>query len=324
VQLFVQIEKMTGKNLPLVTLFQAPTVEKLADILRDEGWNAPWSSLVPIQPGGSKPPFYCVHGVGGNIVEYLHLARYLGNDQPFYGLQAQGLDGKRPRHNTVEEMAHHYITEMRALQPEGPYFLGGSSFGGSVAYEIARQLHADGQKVGLLALFDTNGPGYGRLLPTTTYFKKTLYELKQRVEMHLSNLALLEPENRPEYIREKAGKVRKRIRIRFREFRRAFRKKMGMAPLPRAIKMVQESGNRAADIYHPQPYQGKVTLFRATQQPKGIYPDPTLGWEKLALGGLEIYDIPGHHGAIVREPRVRFLAQKLTECLSKNQEEKRD
>ena len=324
VQLFTQIEKMTGKNLPLVTLFQAPTVEQLATILRDEGWIAPWSSLVAIQPGGSRPPFYCVHGVGGNIVEYLHLARYLGEDQPFYGIQAQGLDGKRPRHNTAEEMAAHYIVEIRALQPEGPYFLGGSSFGGSVAYEIARQLHAQGQKVGLLALFDTNGPGYGKLLPTTTYFKKRLYELKQRVEMHLSNLALLEPENRPEYVREKAGKVRKRIRIRFREFKRAVRKKMGMAPLPMAIKRVQESGNRAADIYVPQPYQGKVTLFRATQQPKGIYPDPTLGWEKLALGGLEIHDVPGHHGAIVREPRVRLLAKKLNECLKKNQEDKKD
>lgn len=319
VQLFTQIEKMTGKNLPLVTLFQAPTVEQLAVILRDEGWIAPWSSLVAIQPGGSRPPFYCIHGVGGNIVEYLHLARYLGEDQPFYGVQAQGLDGKRPRHNTAEEMAAHYIVEIRALQPEGPYFLGGSSFGGSVAYEIARQLHAQGQKVGLLALFDTNGPGYGKLLPTTTYFKKRLYELKQRAEMHFSNLALLEPENRPEYVREKAGKVRKRIRIRFREFKRAIRKKMGMAPLPMAIKKVQESGNRAADIYVPQPYQGKVTLFRATQQPKGIYPDPTLGWEKLALGGLEIHDVPGHHGAIVREPRVRLLAKKLNECLKKNQ-----
>lgn len=99
---------------------------------------------------------------------------------------------------------------------------------------------------------------------------------------------------------------------------------MGMAPLPLAIKRVQESGNRAADIYVPQPYQGKVTLFRATQQPKGIYPDPTLGWEKLALGGLEIHDVPGHHGAIVREPRVRLLAKKLNECLKKNQEEKKD
>lgn len=320
VQLFTQIEKITGKNLPLVTLFQAPTIEQLAVILRDEGWTPPWSSLVAIQPGGSKPPFYCIHGVGGNIVEYLHLARYLGPDQPFYGVQAQGLDGLRPIHNTVEEMAAHYISEIRALQPEGPYFLGGSSFGGMVAYEVSQQLHAQGQEVGLLALFDTNGPGYGRLLPTTTYFRKRFYEIKQRFEMHLSNLVLLEPENRPEYVREKAGKIRKRIRIRVRNVKKAFRKKLGLDPLPRAIKRVQSSGRSAAEAYVAKPYDGKVMLFRATLQRKGIYPDPSLGWDKFALGGLEILDVPGYHGAIVREPRVRILAQKLTECLRKSQE----
>ena len=98
VRLFAQIKKAFGRQLPLATLFQAPTVEQLAGILRQEGWSAPWSCLVAIQPGGSKPPFFCIHSSGGHVgLSYYELARHLGSDQPLYGLQALGLDGQRHR-----------------------------------------------------------------------------------------------------------------------------------------------------------------------------------------------------------------------------------
>ena len=159
VRLFAQVEKRTGKSLPLATLFQAPTIEQLAAILRQEGWESPWASLVPIKPGGSRPPIYCVHGVGGNILEYLDLAKHMEEDQPFYGCRR--LTGWQTAHSnlTVGQMAAHYIEEVRAFQPHGPYYLGGSSFGGLVAYEMAQQLRAAGEAIGMLALFDTNGPG---------------------------------------------------------------------------------------------------------------------------------------------------------------------
>lgn len=315
VRLFTEIERIAEKNLPLVTLFQAPTIEQLTVILADSGWSPPWSSLVPIQPEGFEPPFYCIHGVGGNVVEYSQLAKHLGPNQPLYGIQAQGLDGKRPRHSSVEEMAQYYIDEIRKFQPQGPYYLGGSSFGGVVAFEMACQLRLQGEMIGLLALFDTNGPGYRKPLPTTSAFKQRLYSLRQRIDLHVGNLRLLEPELRAEYIQEKTEKVRRRIRIRMRYATSKVREMLGMSVLPKAIRNVQHSGRKAAKNYQPKPYPGRIILFRATQQPLGIYPDPNLGWGELALGGLEIHDIPGYHGAIIREPRVRVLAEKLIVCL---------
>src|SRR5262249_46858595 len=119
VRLFEEIEQATGKTLPLATLFQAATIEQLADLLRQEEWSAPWSSLVAIQSNGSKPSLFLIHAVGGNVLHYRDLSRYLGPDQPFYGLQAQGLDGKQVPHTRVEDMAALYIREIRTLQPEG-------------------------------------------------------------------------------------------------------------------------------------------------------------------------------------------------------------
>ncbi|HAJ64533.1 MAG TPA: non-ribosomal peptide synthetase, partial [Cyanobacteria bacterium UBA8543] len=155
VRMFAEVEPIAGRNFPLATLLEAPTIEQLATVIRHKEWSAPWSSLVAIQPGSSKPPLFCIHPVGGNVLEYLNLVRYLGSEQPIYGLQAQGLDGKQTPLNRVKDMAAYYIKEIRTLQPEGPYFLAGYSFGGLVAFEMAQQLHAQGQKVALLALCDT-------------------------------------------------------------------------------------------------------------------------------------------------------------------------
>ncbi len=320
VRIFTQIEGLTGKSLPLVTLFQAPTVERLAAILRQEGWETPWASLVPIKPGGAKPPFYCVHGVGGNILEFLDLAKYMDEDQPFYGLQAIGLDGKRPIEDlTVEQMASRYIAEIRAFQPCGPYYLGGSSFGGLVAYEMAQQLRAAGQEIGLLAFFDTNGPGYPRLLPTTTVWKHKLDWWCDRVALHWGNLWASSGRQKLTYVREKSQRWRKQLRWKRQRHWDRVRERMGQVFWPHAIKQVRMIGYRAATTYEPKLYAGRATLFRATEQPRGIYEDRTLGWEPLVQGGLKIYDTPGHHGAIVREPRARALARQLTDALNATQ-----
>ena len=127
----------------------------MAELLRTKGWAPSWSSLVPIQPLGSKRPLFFVHGAGGTVIIYRDLVRHLGTDQPVYGLQAQGLDGKQSCLTSVEDMASHYLEAIRTIQPEGPYLLGGLSFGGTVAFEMARQLQAKGEEVALLALLDT-------------------------------------------------------------------------------------------------------------------------------------------------------------------------
>jgi thioesterase domain-containing protein len=270
---------------------------------------------VPIRPGGTRPPFYCVHGVGGNILEFEHLGRYLDPDQPLYGIQAQGLDGKAPRLASVEEMAAHYVEEIRELQPHGPYYLGGSSFGGLVAWEVSRQLVARGEEVGLLVMFDTHGPGFPKYLPTAKGLRKRWGDLLYRVELHAGNIRASRG-RRWEYVRTKAGRLRRQIA---QKARRRFRTTFETLALPREIREVGESGAQANRAYEPRPFAGRVALLRATEQPYGIVPDPTNGWSAMAVGGLEVRDVPGHHGAIMREPRVRILAQELDACLLKAQ-----
>lgn len=315
VDLFTRIEKVFGRKLALASLLEAPTIEALARLLREEETPRRWSYLVPVRPGGSRPPFFVVRPIGGNVLSFRDLARHLPLDQPVYGLQAAGLDGKRPPHTRVEDMAADYIAEMRGLQPEGPYYLGGSSFGGLVALEMAQQLRAQGQTVGLLALFDTYGPGYPRWLPASKGFRRKLLRTVYRIDLHVGNLMVGGPREKMAYIREKSNRLRRRFAWYAKKLFGAIRKRL--RPLPRALRDVEKASHQSGRDYSPCPYVGPITLFRASKQPPGAYPDPNLGWSPFALGGLEIHEVPGHHGAIFYEPRVGLLAERLQECLER-------
>ena len=184
VRLFSEMRKLFGRSFSLSVLFQAPTVEKLADMIRKGGWSPQWISLVPIQPGGSKPPFFCVHGGGGNVLIYRELARHLGDDYPFYGLQARGLDGSNDYLTTTEAMAESYLREMRELQPEGPYYLGGFCMGGQVAVEIAQRLVRDGQQVNLLFVIDTHN--FNGVPPQLTLIEK-VGNLEEKIQVFMTS-----------------------------------------------------------------------------------------------------------------------------------------
>ncbi|MGI0084076.1 MAG: alpha/beta fold hydrolase, partial [Nitrososphaerales archaeon] len=155
VQLFTRIEEEFCLKLPLATLFDAPTIRELAQILGRQVPATTSSSLVAIQTAGSHPPFFCIHGASGNVLIYRDLSRHLGSDQPFYGLQSQGLDGNCPPLTRIEDMATLYLKEIRRICPHGPYFIGGYCMGGTIAFEVAQQLQAKGEHVALLALLDT-------------------------------------------------------------------------------------------------------------------------------------------------------------------------
>ncbi|PWT80702.1 MAG: non-ribosomal peptide synthetase [Acidobacteria bacterium] len=331
VEMFVRIEEKYGKQLPLATLFQAPTIAQLGALLQEEESAPSLSLLVPIQPEGSKPRFFCMHARGGNVLFYRDLAKRLGPDQPFYGLQAQGMDGKRPRHTRVEDMAAHYLVEIRTVQPNGPYFLGGASFGGTAAFEMAQQLSANGEEVALVALFDTTGPGYPKLLPGTKGVRLRVYNMTRRLQHQLSSLRLLTPPERVKYVKDRANRIRVRI---IRSFKKLTRRVASKVPpslrqaifspattAPWALLENENAIGQAVKNYVHKPYPGHVTLFRASKQPLGIYPDPTLGWSNLVTGQLEIHEVPGYHGAIVAEPHVQFLAEQLRECLFRAQKE---
>ncbi|MGA8489219.1 MAG: amino acid adenylation domain-containing protein [Terriglobales bacterium] len=288
-RLMHRIGQALGKTLPLAMLFQAPTIEQLAVVLRQDEWSRHWSSLVPIQTVGSQPPFFCIHGVGGNVVGFYELGRHMGPDYPFYGLQSQGLDGKHPCHARVEEMAAHYLSEIRTVQPKGPYFFGGFSFGGLVAYEMAQQLRAAGEEVGLVVLFDTYP---GNLKPVTTSFIKLLLQPSRQHLLH----------DLPKAARKKIHRTFLGLRV------------------PRLLKHVRSSNKNAADHYILKPYNGKATLLRATEVSLRSMDDPHAAWSGL-VGSLEIRDIPSDHYGILVEPQVGQLAQTLKDCIDQARSE---
>jgi len=220
-------------------------------------------------------------------------------------------------------MAAYYIREIREFQPSGPYYLGGSSFGGLVAYEMARQLQAESQEVAIVALFDTYGPGYPKLLPTTTVWGRRLNKLRFRAQVHWGNFLATEPRRRPQYAWSKAKRAKRAVfsktRSIFMKANTSVRRYVAGLFWPDAIRKVADAGHWAAADYVAGEYTGAITLFRATEQPLGIYVDRTLGWSTVVKGGIEIYDTPGHHGSLVREPRAPVLVRQLEDALRKVQ-----
>ena len=302
VKLMNRVEQAFGKKLPIATLLQAPTIEQLATILRQEGWTPSASSLVPIQTGGSKLPFFCVHGAHGTVVRFHDLARHLGPDQPFYGLQAQGLDGRNSCHTRAEEMASHYVKEIRGLQPQGPYLIGGYSFGGMIAFEMAQQLAAQDQE-GVVFLFDTLLPIRGTVPdqePAST--SSVLLKLFQ----------IPAPERRTYLSRVIAAALR------------PVQRWLRIAKLPRQHNKVRKICLQAYKEYMPQPFPGRVILFRSSQKPLRGVRDPHLGWTTYVPRGLEVYDVEGNHENILLEPQVRCVAEQLKICLDEAQVVRRE
>jgi amino acid adenylation domain-containing protein len=302
VQLFAEIEKTCGKNLPLATLFHSPTIEQLAIILRQDRGSTTWSSLVPIESRGSKPPLFCAHAVGGNVLEYYPLAAHLGAEQPIYGLQSPGLDGVQTPVNRIEDMAARYISEIKTVQPHGPYFLAGYSFGALVAFEIACQLERQGEKIGLLALLDNASPSLLRIRPSWW----------QSLGIHLRNLHRLETAEQIKYITDR---IVFRLMYQNKEnSHKEFLLDRWATPLPPEYLKVLDANFQAGEDYTGKFYPGQVTLFRSDVQSLEQTLHPDLGWSEL-VGGLKIYDIQGHHNNLLKEPSVRVLAEMLRSCL---------
>jgi len=302
ITLLSRIEKHLGKSLSLVTLFQAQTIAQHADIIRQKGWAKSWTSLVPIQPSGTKRPFFLVPGGGGGDVEiiiYARLVNQLGAEQPVYMLQARGLDSKQPPHTEVEAMATDYINEIRLFQPDGPYLLGGECIGGIVAFEMAQQLQTQGQKVGLLVLMDT------KYLSGSSYFTYLVYRFFKirRIKHHWKTVSELEPEKRLAYLFEKAKKAMWMLIAKFHL--------NGVPPAPR-IQHVRNEYQNTIRRYRPKKaYPGRIILLAS----EGNYEqNPTSGWETLAKQGLEIYKLPGDHTSYIRE-QVQTTAEQLKVCL---------
>jgi amino acid adenylation domain-containing protein len=352
-RLVTEIERVFGKHLAPASLFPDATLAHQARLLSDDQAPADGASispLVPIRSTGSAPPFFCVHPLGGDVLCFARLAHYLGPDQPFYAFQDRG-EPDQALPNQIPAMAARYVNALRSVQPEGPYFVGGFSFGGTVAFEIAQQLLASGQPVALLAILDH--------APFTSGYRNVRFEPRVLASL-LAQLLIerprvfldLDPQQRSRYLRQgvffylhklarglwSAGRPRRPspapavapvgLQDEFRQFVAArpdlrrfmegqFEALAHLAPGEQArLRRVIEAEHHALTTYVPRPYPGRITLFRARAQPLLCSHDPSMGWRELASGGLEVRPVPGPHAYILKEPFVRGLARELAACLA--------
>lgn len=322
VRMVVEIEKVYGKHLPLATLFEAPTVEQLAGILRKKKWSPSWSCLVPIRPGGTNPPLYLMHSHGGNVLEYYPLARWLGEDQPVYALQARGLDGNIEKEPRIEKMVAHYLKEIKSLQPEGPYYLGGFCLGGFLALEAAQQLKAGGDEVALLVMIDTRSTA-PRYIPGTRTLRRWGYALANRFDIEVCSMTALGSKEKLRFFWRRLIRLRALIQARIEKVIEAVRSRLNLKSSRRSLayppEALGEAHTRAAQNYEKRPFDGRTVLFRASKQPRGFEFDASYGWDEwIDEAGFTVDEAPGMLHTMLREPNVRILAEKLRTWLSES------
>ncbi|HSR55686.1 MAG TPA: thioesterase domain-containing protein, partial [Alphaproteobacteria bacterium] len=305
VDLFLRIEKDVGRRLPRSVLFEAGTVAKMARRIET---SVPSSCVVPIQAKGERVPFFCVHDRSGEVLNFRRLAHFLGEDQPFYGIQSLGLEGDEPPFTSVEDMAAHYLAEVRKVQPEGPYLLGGYSLGGHVAYVMAQQLQKAGEEVALVALFDTYSNAGRRRTGVGTWLA---HHGKQMVGLPARQL--------PGYLwlrlTNLAGMIRLAVSVK--SFTLAWRyfESRGK-PVPRALRRPVFANHMVLRGYQPEPYNGDVVLFKAERY-AWSHADQHEGWKDLVNGRLTVVPLEGRHYDIFASPYVEHLADALGEAIAR-------
>ncbi len=300
------IEQKFQKTLPPTAIFQAPTITQLADLVRQETWTGLSPSTLVIQPGDptQQPILFCIHVLGENCSFFRPLATHLGAEQPVYGLAAQMLDREKAPANNVEAIAAFYIQEMRSIQPQGPYYLAGLSFGGTVVFEMAQQLMAQGQTVALLALLDTFGPN---LRASTS--------LTERIAIQCQHLLKMGPAHLLKRFKKRLEDTKNQLLVKYGQVNQRLGRSL---PYDIQFLMVIQENDQASDAYVHQPYSGTMTLFRATELAfySQAYLAADLGWRNLVRGGLERIDVPGSHMTMVEEPHVQVLAAQFKACIA--------
>ncbi len=324
VRLFAQIKSVFGKDLPLSTLFQRPTIARMAVLIEHEFETERWAPLVTLQPKGDKPPFFCVHGIGGEVLLFAALARQMAPDQPMFGLQAVGLNYRDQPDSNVETMAERYLEAIRTVRPKGPYALGGFSSGGFIAFEMAQRLHAAGERVAILAIFDT-GPAPLRSATGLQRLRVVPHFVRTLPYWIVDDLLQTPIRTTTHRVYGKVCGWGKKIRNRL----------VTRAPQPQTtlpleamfgVRRVQnwrrrflETQYQATLRYQPREYPGRITLFRARTPPLFTATDPDLGWASLAADGVTIQVVPGSHESMFGQPNVRELAKRVKDRLQDSQ-----
>ena len=308
VQLFAKIRARFKIDLPLSTLFEAPTIAACASLLDAQQASAgegpvAWRSLVKMQAQGDGTPLFCVAGMGGNPANLRRLAILIGSDRPFYGLQPPGLDGTSERLYEVEALADHYLREVFAVQKEGPFFLGGYSGGGVAAFAMAQKLTAQGHEVGFLGFIDSFSPQ----LPRKSYAERALLHLRRTREQG------------PAYLADTVG--RRFEHQRFAAMRRVYRALGTVSPERYRYENIGDSWITAESRYFPKPWPGKAVLFRAAEESaislwSAVSVDEQHGWGRYVMRGVEVVVVPGNHATMCDEPQVQVLADEMRKRLA--------
>ncbi|HEX6046470.1 MAG TPA: amino acid adenylation domain-containing protein, partial [Pyrinomonadaceae bacterium] len=305
VRLMNRLQDRFQRELPLAILFQRATVEQLAEAIRQQQDTIPQSTLVEIKSGTANPLF-CVHQVGGTVLGYHKLVQLLSPDQAVYGFQSRGLYAEEQPHTRIEDMAAEYIKELRVVQPEGPYLLAGHSMGGVIAFEMSRQLQQQGQEIALLALMDSWAPV---CLPEARDDAALLVQFANELGLPITteDLQQVHPDEQLSYFLEQA------------RLAHAIPPGVGIEQA-RRILHVYKTNYRAILNYLPQLNPCRITLFRASERLTETH-DPAPGWISLTVPEMQIYDVPGTHSSMTREPNVRILAERLQNCINQTSTE---
>jgi aspartate racemase len=306
VRMFSHIERDLQVRLPLTSLFQAATIAQLSDLIMNHDTNNDtWSSVVPIQIPGDKPPFFGVHGLEGGVLFWRDIVSYLPKDQPFYAVQARGVDGIQPVLTRIEDMASLYLNDIKQVQPHGPYYLGGFSMGGEIAFEIGQQLYKQGERVALLVMFDTRNPQRPKSLTP-----------KQKVDLHLRQLS-------KRNLLQKLAYLNSKLLYRFKPLYiypavKLYRKRNKKLPDPLLLRFLRVAHSKALNQYIPTRYPGTITIFRASESVDLNSADSPMGWGTLANEGVDIHIFDATHN-IVDSEYAEEVANQLNTRLSISQ-----
>ena len=243
---------------------------------------------------------FCIHPGGGNVLCYQDLVYNLSSEQPFYGLQAVGLNPQNQPHTTIEQMATHYIQELQTVQPHGPYFLSGWSLGGLVAFEMAQQLSHQGEQIALLALLDTSPPSITSQEPDDDA-ALLLDLLAEEKKFSLEQLRQFGPEEQLIYLVEQAKQ------------KNLVPEDFDLAQACHLLKIYKLNA-QVGQNYQPQYYSGSIVLFKASETDT----DLESPWNEL-VEHLETYVVPGNHQNMTKLPHVKILAEKLQKSLEQAQ-----
>jgi amino acid adenylation domain-containing protein len=318
VAILIEINEAFGKNLPASSLLSEGTIKSLAQTICETEREEEWSALVPIQPGGTRPPLFFVHPIGGEVYSYAALARHLGVDQPFYGIQARGLDGKQSPFRDIVAMATHYTEEILRVQPLEPFLLGGYSLGGTIAFEMARQLHSMGHRQIHVLILDEEAP-----VAATPGFRSVLNVARNFPYWFMHHVAR-RPENElRESVKRNLKKYARRIRRSFggetdsspEDYEAGLAGILDITQLPELHRKINTALYEAWINYQPDAYQGRLMLFRTRAQPLLSRLGTDKGWSRLAAEGVEVKIVPGNHNDMYEEPNALSLASEIKSYL---------